>query len=203
MNDITAEDRHLMGDFFPTDERLVKTSLNLIPRLNALKPNILDPGSGSGVWGKYCREKYPGSIIVGIEPRQIENKPDEYDYWIRHDFLTYDTQIKYDLIVCNPPYGMSYDGVKNKTLPEQFIHKAFSLLAVNGYMLFLVHLNLLAGINRHKNLWSVYPALSINLPVPRPSFTGNNKTEKAQEYMLVLWKKYCNGSTTINRFTWK
>ena len=79
---------------------------------------------------------------------------DTYDLQIsNHDFLTFETNKKYDLIVANPPYAKLMDNgkraSKNHNLIKDFIETALSQLKPNGYLLFLTPNNWLSYSNRN------------------------------------------------------
>lgn len=77
-----------------------------------------------------------------------------YDLQIsNHDYLTFETNKKYDLIVANPPYAKLMDNgkraSKNHNLIKDFIETALSQLKPNGYLLFLTPNNWLSYSNRN------------------------------------------------------
>ena len=79
---------------------------------------------------------------------------DTYDLQIsNHDYLTFETNKKYDLIVANPPYAKLMDNgkraSKNHNLIKDFIETALSQLKPNGYLLFLTPNNWLSYSNRN------------------------------------------------------
>jgi SAM-dependent methyltransferase len=79
---------------------------------------------------------------------------DTYDLQIsNHDFLTFETNKKYDLIVANPPYAKLMDNglraSKNHNLTKDFIETALSQLKPNGYLLFLTPNNWMSYSNRN------------------------------------------------------
>ncbi len=70
-----------------------------------------------------------------------------------HDFLTFDNDKKYDLIVANPPYAKLLENgkrtSKNHNLIKEFIEKALSLLKPNGYLLFITPDNWMSYADRN------------------------------------------------------
>ena len=57
------------------------------------------------------------------------------------DYMDYDDEVKYDLIVANPPYAKLLDNgkraSKNHNLIKDFLEKSLKLLKPNGYLLFI------------------------------------------------------------------
>tara|TARA_R110000822_G_C15318665_1_gene493502 strand:- start:633 stop:1928 length:1296 start_codon:yes stop_codon:yes gene_type:complete len=70
-----------------------------------------------------------------------------------HNFLTFETSKKYDLIVANPPYAKIMENgkraSKNHNLIKDFIETALSQLKPAGYLLFLTPDNWLSYSNRN------------------------------------------------------
>ena len=70
-----------------------------------------------------------------------------------HDFITYDTAKKYDLIVANPPYAKFLENgkraSKNHNLIKDFLEKALSQLKPKGYLLFITPDNWMSFADRN------------------------------------------------------
>ena len=70
-----------------------------------------------------------------------------------YDFLTFNNQKKYDLIVANPPYAKLLENgkrtSKNHNLIKDFIKKSLSLLKPNGYLLFITPDNWMSYADRN------------------------------------------------------
>lgn len=70
-----------------------------------------------------------------------------------HDFITYDTDKKYDLIVANPPYAKllanGKRASKNHNLIKDFLEKALSQLKPKGYLLFITPDNWMSFADRN------------------------------------------------------
>jgi len=71
----------------------------------------------------------------------------------KHDFITHNTDKKYDLIVANPPYAKLLENgkraSKNHNLIKDFIEKALSQLKPNGYLLFITPDNWMSYADRN------------------------------------------------------
>ena len=107
----------------------IKTILEKILEFNDINENRLE-----NVRNVFCNEKYK---------LQITN----------HDFITYNNNKKYDLIVANPPYAKLLENgkraSKNHNLIKDFIEKALSLLKPNGYLLFITPDNWMSYADRN------------------------------------------------------
>ena len=70
-----------------------------------------------------------------------------------HDFITFNSNKKYDLIVANPPYAKLLENgkraSKNHNLIKDFIEKALSQLKPNGYLLFITPDNWMSFADRN------------------------------------------------------
>jgi len=106
-----------------------KTIVEQILEFNDINESRLD-----NVRSVFCGETYP---------LQITN----------HDFITFNSSKKYDLIVANPPYAkLLVNGKrasKNHNLIKDFIEKALSQLKPNGYLLFITPDNWMSYADRN------------------------------------------------------
>lgn len=170
-------------DFYPTPIELCKVAVR---KLDLYVPHItiLDPGAGNGVWGKAIREVYPEFSITigGVEIRDV-GKPDSYTNWYNNiDFLTWNPNYKYDLIVGNPPYKYA----------EEFLDKSFELLKDNGQILFLYRLTFLESLGRYKKYFSgTLAPEKVYVSTRRISFSGNKKSS-SDAYALFYWRGFNN-----------
>ena len=106
-----------------------KTILEQILEFNDINESRLE-----NVRSVFCSEKYN---------LQITN----------HDFITFNSSKKYDLIVANPPYAKLLENgkraSKNHNLIKDFIEKALSQLKPNGYLLFITPDNWMSYADRN------------------------------------------------------
>ena len=106
-----------------------KTILEQILEFNDINENRLE-----NVRSIFCSEKYN---------LQITN----------HDFITFNSSKKYDLIVANPPYAKLLENgkraSKNHNLIKDFIEKALSQLKPSGYLLFITPDNWMSYADRN------------------------------------------------------
>lgn len=95
------------GIFF-TPSVIVERNISLIRDIVDKNINILEPSFGSGEFIIQLSKSFPGSQIYGIEKNEfifnkaIENIPQFNSFNV--DFLQFETDKKFDLIIGNPPY---------------------------------------------------------------------------------------------------
>lgn len=132
--------------------------------------SILDPCCGNGNFSipiifellKYHDKKTILEKILefnDINESRLENVrtvfcSEKYNLQItNHDFITFNTTKKYDLIVANPPYAKLLENgkraSKNHNLIKNFIEKALSQLKPNGYLLFITPDNWMSYADRN------------------------------------------------------
>lgn len=179
-------------DFYPTPPSFAACALDqldgierdlLTPKLQVR--TILDPGAGTGVWGAAAKGRHPAAYLTGIELREVD-VPDVFDEWRNDDFLRFQTDERYDLIVCNPPFRHA----------ETFVRKALSLLDVDGIAMFLLRLNFLEGQARGEGLHREFPPYRVVVSSRRLSFTGDGATN-ATAYALFIWLRDWRGDTRL------
>ena len=169
-------------DHYPTPSGLVRAALELVPDgMNVER--ILDPASGTGVWGAVARKRWPEAFIEGVE-LQVANPCASYDSWKTMDyfrFLAAHHNGPYDLIIGNPPYGKPI-----KTMAELFVRASMSVLAPEGKLMFLLRSAFFEGIDRGRDFFVKHRPTDMYQLMRRPSFTGNNKTDSTA-YALFVW----------------
>ena len=212
-------------DNYPTEEKLVRAALQLIPpQDNNL---ILDPGAGDGVWGSVIRKLYPTAEIHGVELRPIPPHP-RYDRWITGNFADYQTDQRYDLVISNPPFD-DWWNVEQKQLKreakkrgedyirpkrpadltfadaEVFIRRSIALTKEGGYIVFLLRLAFLASQTRGRGLWKEFSPERVYALMNRPSFIESGKTD-TEEYALYIWRvgyKMTVNYTSLHWLDWR
>jgi len=119
---------------------------------------VLEPSCGSGEYITALHELFPHLIITGIEYNetiyqsilQLTNNQININ---NSDYLKYDTDVKYDLIIGNPPYYVmkkaDVDGSYHAYFEGRpnifilFIIKSINLLTENGILSFILPKNFL------------------------------------------------------------
>lgn len=176
--------RRFDNDLYPTPIGFCRSALGTL-KMNYDFGNILDPGAGLGAWGKAIREltstddRFEKAHLVGVELDEGTYPDGEYyDEWFVEDYLTWETDMRFDLIIGNPPYKQA----------EEFVRKSFELLNEGGIVLFLLRLSFLEGQARGEGLWKEYPPWEVNVISRRISFTGNRKSDETA-YALYRWEQ--------------
>ena len=86
-----------------------------------------------------------------------------------HDFIAYNSNKKYDLIVANPPYAKLLENgkraSKNHNLIKDFIKKALSQLKPDGYLLFITPDNWMSYADRNVLIETITSLQIIHLDI--------------------------------------
>jgi hypothetical protein len=113
---------------------------------------FLDPAMGGGQFIReiirrlrehgHSDENIAGRVF-GIENGQLRvdfavNKYNLIGTYISTDFLSWETDMKFDVIVGNPPYQKQVGPTKTEPIWDKFVKKAFELSAESGYVA-LIH----------------------------------------------------------------
>lgn len=179
-------------DFYETPESLVDavlTDILGIPYRDGYSnlsstAFVLDPGAGTGVWGKAIKKRLFRSTVVGVDVRDLA-KPEGYDYWLTADYLkspaVHNLNWHYDIILGNPPYKYA----------ESFIEESIGLLRPGGKLVFLLRLAFLESRKRYDRWFSqcndLHPR-EVWVSTRRVSFTQNGKSDDTA-YALFVWHK--------------
>lgn len=168
-------------DHYPSPLALCRAAVGLVGTLaQPATPRVLDPGAGTGPWGRAARERWGHhATITGVELDKKHRSNPIYDQWVQDDFLSWHSDPIYSLVIGNPPY----------VLAEEFVRKSAALLAPGGRILFLLRLGFLASQGRGRGLFKTYPPTTVYVCATRPSFLGetSRKTD-ATEYALFSWQ---------------
>lgn len=181
-------------DLYETERTLIRAALKQFAPTGV--NTILDVGAGDGRWGNLAYTFYKmvygaETTVYGVELRNVA-KPKHFAAWASEtDYLEWDgpTPGYFDLIVGNPPYGPR---IKGRPQAEHFVRHSWDLLAPKGTMMFLLRLNMMAGVDRHDHLWNTHPPVRVGVCSRRPSFYGGGTN--ATEYGVYVWKKSLSGS---------
>jgi tRNA1Val (adenine37-N6)-methyltransferase len=122
---------------------------------------ILDVGTGTGLIALMMAQRFPSAEITGIE---IENRAfnqakesvdnsifNQQVEVINCDFLKWETETRFDLIVCNPPFYLNWHSAENESRsiarhgnPNQlmdWINKSQELLTEDGVICLIIPVN--------------------------------------------------------------
>lgn len=181
-------------DYYPTDlltvtRILSRFQLEPTPERRYQYPHrILDPGAGSGNWGKMARNFWPLTNLTGCELRDTP-KPPDYDSWLLGDFVRLYQGMwpAFDLVMGNPPFKEA----------EAFVRAGLPLLHPQGHMIFLLRLAFLEGQARRDGLFTEHPPKYVWTCSKRPSFTEDGKTN-ATAFAAFVWQKGWEGETVLS-----
>lgn len=163
-------------DFYATPISCVE---NFMGRYNGvISGDILEPSAGDGNIIQGLRNENVKGHITAIEIRgEEEDKLNEIsDEVIITDFLEWNTDRKFDVIIGNPPY----------TYAIEFVKKCLSLLSDDGKLIFLLRTSFLESKSRH-DFWQDNPLSGLYVLSKRPSFTG--KGSDSSSYSWFIWDK--------------
>ena len=146
--------------------------------MGGVEGSILEPSAGNGNIIKALRNKGINSHITALEIREEEeiNLSNISDEVIITNFLEWETDRKFDVIIGNPPY----------TYAREFVEKCLNLLSDNGKLIFLLRTAFLESKSRY-DFWQKNPLSDLYVLSKRPSFI-NGKTD-ATSYSWFVWDK--------------
>lgn len=157
---------------------------------------VLDAGCGRGVWGFIGVSLFHNGKSFGIDIKEDEEQNQFLDNFILQDYLNWNPNNKFDLILGNPPFSNA----------EEFVHHSFDLLEDSGYIYFFLRLAFLEGRKRQLSLFEKYPPKRVYVLTRRPSFFSTKKgkdTTDTLAYAMFLWKKGFEGKTELDWLYWE
>lgn len=153
------DDPKIAGQF-STPENLVSLIAEISHAIPAI--TILDPACGSAILlTSVAKERENLEKVVGIDINQdiakiaettLKNSGLNYQL-INANFFYTPLADEFDLVVCNPPFGMridqEIDGIKIRSAEAAFILRSLQFIKPNGYAIFIIPEGLLSNaINR-------------------------------------------------------
>lgn len=167
---------------FSTPENLI----SLIAELsNGIPANqILDPACGSATLLTSVASGKQNVVLTGIDINQgiifkaesvLQNSGIKYRL-INADFFMAELEGNFDLVVCNPPFGMKFDkeidGIKFRSVESAFILRSLQLLKPDGYAIFIAPEGLLFNESNRgfRDLISQRYSLQAVISLPSGSF---------------------------------
>lgn len=178
------------NDVYQTEETLIHAALQKY--LRARMVFILDPGAGDGRWGRIAGEYIPDAWVTGVEIEDIQH-PAGFSEWHRkQDFISWETETRYDFICGNPPYFLA----------EEFVRKSWELLKPGGRIIFLLRLAFMEGVGRYYGLWNEIWPYEVSVCSRRPSFYGGGTNGTA--FAVFAWQKsILDGSPVGDPRSWR
>lgn len=191
------KDGRVENDFYATDPKAVKM---LLEEYSIVGKKILEPCVGNGNIANTVKEFY----YKGVDVTGIDLVDRGYKNTIIHDFLTYETDKKYDCIITNPPYSLA----------GEFIEKGMELLdsgydedgLPKGQLIMFLKIQFLEGAKR-KELFSKYPPKYIYVFRNRMATWNNGQPldqngKKWATTMCHAWFVWEKGSKTEPIIRW-
>jgi SAM-dependent methyltransferase len=205
-NKLNEDHSHRMStDDICTPMECVKKMIDYVPDELWQRANlkVLDPCCGNGNFGAYCRYKtsidniwfnelnplrYANCERI-LSPKHLNN---EDAFKMTGEFFG-----KWDLIVANPPY--SGGGNKNRSLSNEFIELAISLLADKGYLCYITPNNWMTYNNDNTTLKAL---------LKNGSFVViDNDAKKyfptvGSSFTIIVWQKnvFTNKTKVVNNY---
>jgi len=141
------------------------------------KYRFIEPGCGDYFPFAIAAKGYGIGSVRGIDIRDSVMHGENIFIHSNTDFLTHDFyDEKFNIIATNPPFSQLIS----------FWRKGIDILTSNGVFALLGKLSMVATKNRSK-IWDYRPPAKVTILYPRPSFTGDGKTDIAQEYCVAFW----------------
>lgn len=183
------------ADFYPTERTLIQAVL--AAHRPPVATSVLDVGAGDGRWGQIARCHYTKARITGVELRSLP-QPAGFNAWHSGvDFLTWQPESTFDLILSNPPYG---DGQK-PPLAERMLRHAWPMLTPGGWILFLLPLDFQTSTSRFNDLWRTHSPVRVVVLARRPSFYGGGTA--GTNFAVYIWHKNQAGQNAATPHQWQ
>lgn len=201
-NRMKSERRRPDRDFYSTPSELAEAALRHgLVHYGIDHTETLDPGCGTGVWGRALRRVNPFAYleIYGID-LNLQLPSDDfssYQMGLEDDYLRDDVSLftPKDFVMGNPPYSLA----------ERFVRKSMEYLVDGGHIYFLLQLNFLGSRRRQVGLFREFPIKAVDVLTRRPSFfesNGKPRSTDASNYAMFLWQKGYAGPTTMSWLYW-
>ncbi len=178
------------NDFYATNPKAVKM---LLDEYAFNGERWLEPCVGQGHISKTISEIYNNDVIIDGIDLVDRGFPDT----IVADFLTYESDNKYDVVISNPPFSLA----------QEFIEKGLSLLKDKGQMAMFLKIQFLEA-GKRKEFFEKYPPKYIYVFRDRMA-TWNNGNEinpetgkKWATTMCHAWFIWEKGSKTEPIVRW-
>lgn len=174
------------NDFYATDPQAVEMLMDVY-KFN--EGSFLEPCVGNGNISSVIEDKFPNSQVVSID---LVDRG--YPNTIVHDFLTYETNEKYDNIITNPPYSLA----------KEFVEKGMDLLNDNGKMAMFLKIQFFEGEKR-REMFKNYPPKYIYVFTKRMATwnNGNPTDENGKRWATTMchawfvWEKGFKGEPVV------
>lgn len=194
------------NDLFVTPQAAADYTCEAVKKLTKIEPKlILDPGCGTGVWGRAARKTFGvATMLTGVDIVNGMNEheddfhaPSPYTHYFKDlDYTSIPSEymLPYDAVLGNPPYSSKED----RNLAEKFLMKSLQLVRPGGVVGLLLKTEYIASLRRYENIYRhIRPQYMIQY-VPRIKWDGF-KFNNTIEYAFFIWKK---GETARTQLYW-
>jgi len=216
-NNLSKSEKKDNGIYF-TPPSCVNKNIQLLEDYITTSTNVLEPSCGSCEYITALNRLFPHVKITGIEYNEtiykniLQLKNDKITIY-NMDYLQYNTDIKYDLIIGNPPYYVMKKEAVNKQYYEYFegrpnifilfIIKSLQLLNVDGILSFILPKNFLNCLYYDKTRQYINKYFQILHII---DCTNDKYIETQQDtIILIIQKKILNNNEryilNINNYT--
>jgi hypothetical protein len=140
------DNSRIIGEF-STPENIISLVAELSKEIPASQ--ILDPACGSATLLISAAQSKENAVLTGIDVNQgivskaenlLQSSGIKYRL-LNADFFMVDLKGDFDLVVCNPPFGMRFekeiDGIRFRSAESAFILRSLQLLKQDGYAIFI------------------------------------------------------------------
>ncbi len=197
---INKKEKKEGGVYFTPPDTVLRNIQLLSPYIDNIK-TILEPSCGSGEFIDCVMEKFDNKQITGVEYNTFifdcvkEKYRDSDIELLNKDYLKYDTDKKFDLIVGNPPfyvmkkqdldkcYSKYFTGRPNIFIA--FIIKSLGMLSDNGILSFILPKNFLNALYYEKTRRYIYE----NFKILHLLECNDKYIETQQETILLICQK--------------
>lgn len=217
----------LLDDGYNTPVPLARAICSMLLADGHAKPDadVLEPSVGGGAFAYAVDAIMDPNVLDMVDFKIREGIHMLEGDTFEQDFLTFGggkARQRYDLVIGNPPYEHA----------EEHVRHALTLLKPDGTLAFLLRVNFLAGIDRHKGLWKECPPSYVYVLDKRPSFGNSFKckpcneksfepktverrdcpscgkpmkktTSDSTEYGLYVWRRGLDSEPVIRFMSWK
>lgn len=175
-------------DFYPTPYSVALGTVLMLKKMFYSAREVLDPGCGTGVWGKAVREVYGKQVrrIAGFDIRTIPAPQDfSYDYWMTGNYLEekWSGFKGYAAAIGNPPFNVA----------AEMIEHSFEYFKVQ-YVGFLLPADFLYTEKRMHHLYTKYPLRMMTGYAKRIPFTGSGNPNN---YAFYLFDRSWRGKEAV------
>lgn len=188
------------ADFYPTPDALALAIAQRIREEFGEVGQIVEPSAGAGAFVRAARAMWPGAWIQAIEPGSrhgpalCEAGADVVRQLIWEDAVgrLIQASLGPNLVLGNPPFSLA----------EAHVRIALDRMRDGDVLALLLRASFLAGQARTRGLFAEAPPSHVWHVAPRPSFTGDGKTDGA-EYAVVVWTKGQRGPYAGGWLQWQ